>query len=175
MYITTVLRWQNQFQTTDVCEFNFFCVNAIMLMPVTSLHVVTGHEISGESRDRSPRFGCKKRARFVQFSFARCSLIFSYSRRQHSSWLFYLSVIAFLWRITWRIDIAAPPPLYKSLRHDTIDTIRDAILTCAQKPTWVSLIYRTETDNEKVENRKKLKSKKRICSEVSVNSLGESM
>jgi len=27
-----------------------------------------------------------------------------------------------------------------------LDTIRDAILTCAQrKPTWVSLIYRTET------------------------------
>ena len=27
------------------------------------------------------------------------------------------------------------------------DTIRDAILTCARKPTYVSLIYRTETDN----------------------------
>jgi len=25
------------------------------------------------------------------------------------------------------------------------DTIRDAILTCARKPTWVGLIYRTET------------------------------
>ena len=27
------------------------------------------------------------------------------------------------------------------------NTIRDAILTCARKPTRVSLIYRTETDN----------------------------
>jgi len=26
------------------------------------------------------------------------------------------------------------------------DTIRDAILTRARKPTWVSLIYRTETE-----------------------------
>jgi len=25
------------------------------------------------------------------------------------------------------------------------DTIRDAILTCARKPTWIGLIYRTET------------------------------
>jgi len=40
------------------------------------------------------------------------------------------------------------------------DTIRDAILTCARKPTWVSLIYRTEptTKNCKTE---KLKSKNR--------------
>jgi len=28
------------------------------------------------------------------------------------------------------------------------DTIRDAILTCARKPTWVSLIYRTEPLNQ---------------------------
>jgi len=31
------------------------------------------------------------------------------------------------------------------------DTIRDAILTCARKPTWVSLTYRTETTTKKVE------------------------
>ena len=33
-----------------------------------------------------------------------------------------------------------------SVRYDTIryDTIRDVILTCTRKPTWVSLIYRTE-------------------------------
>ena len=43
------------------------------------------------------------------------------------------------------------------------DTIRDAILTCARKPKWVSLIYRTETET---------KSVKQISSEVglSVNS-----
>jgi len=50
------------------------------------------------------------------------------------------------------------------------DTIRDAILTCAQKLTsQLNLPY--GTNNKKVENRK-LKTKKRICSEVSVNSPG---
>jgi len=33
------------------------------------------------------------------------------------------------------------------------NTIRDAILTCAQKLTWVSIIYHTEPEN-KVENKK---------------------
>ena len=33
-------------------------------------------------------------------------------------------------------------------------TIRDAILTCARKPTWVSLIYRTEPTTKKCKNRK---------------------
>jgi len=47
------------------------------------------------------------------------------------------------------------------------DTIRNVILTCAQTLTWISLIYRTEPRTKK-ENRKK--NKKRICSEVSVNS-----
>jgi len=51
------------------------------------------------------------------------------------------------------------------------DTIRDAILTCDQKPTWVSLIYRTEPTTKKCKT-EKLKRKKRICSEVAVNSLG---
>ena len=37
---------------------------------------------------------------------------------------------------------------------DTIryDTIRDVILTRARKPTWVSLIYRTETTTKKCKN-----------------------
>jgi len=34
------------------------------------------------------------------------------------------------------------------------DTIRDAILTCARKPTRVGLIYRTEPTTEKCKNRK---------------------
>jgi len=40
------------------------------------------------------------------------------------------------------------------------DTIRDAILTCARRPTWVSLIliYRTETTTKKCKT-EKLKSK----------------
>ena len=32
------------------------------------------------------------------------------------------------------------------------DTIRDAILTCALKPTWISLIYRTELTTKKCKN-----------------------
>ena len=47
------------------------------------------------------------------------------------------------------------------------NTIRDAILMCAQTLTWVSLIYRMEPTTKKWE-----KKKKRICTEVSVNSLG---
>ena len=52
------------------------------------------------------------------------------------------------------------------------DTIRDAILTCARKPTWVSLINRTEPTTKKCKNRKKTKSRKQICPEITVNSPG---
>jgi len=51
------------------------------------------------------------------------------------------------------------------------DTIRDAICTCARKPTWVSLIYRTEPTTKKCKNRK-TKSRKQICSEITVSSPG---
>ena len=57
------------------------------------------------------------------------------------------------------------------LRYYRYDTTRDAILTCARKPTRVSLIYCTEPTTKKCKKTdKKLKSKKRICSEVTVNS-----
>jgi len=39
---------------------------------------------------------------------------------------------------------AAPSPLGPGQSAFTYDTIRDAILTCARKPTRVSLIYRTD-------------------------------
>ena len=52
------------------------------------------------------------------------------------------------------------------------DTIRDAILTCARKPIWVSLIYRTETTTKRCKTEKKLRSKKRACSEVTVKVWG---
>jgi len=42
-------------------------------------------------------------------------------------------------------------------------TLRDAILTCARKPTWVSLIYRTEPITKKCKNRKKLKLENRYA------------
>jgi len=48
--------------------------------------------------------------------------------------------------------------------------IWEAILPCAQKPTQVSLICRTEPKTEKSGKEKQFK--KRICSEVSVNSPG---
>jgi len=49
--------------------------------------------------------------------------------------------------------------------------IRDASLTCARKPTRVSLICRTEPTTKKWKT-EKLKSQKQICSEVSVNTSG---
>ena len=58
-------------------------------------------------------------------------------------------------------------PVYWPCSH----TIRDAILTCARKPTWVSFICRTEPTTKKCKNRK-TKSRKQICSEITVNSLG---
>ena len=42
------------------------------------------------------------------------------------------------------------------------DTIRDAILTCARKPTWVGLIYCTETTTENCKT-EKLKSNNSLC------------
>ena len=56
-------------------------------------------------------------------------------------------------KIKWQYKFA----LYDTIRYDTI---RDAILTCARKPTWIGLIYRTETTtkNCKIE---KLKSTSR--------------
>jgi len=37
----------------------------------------------------------------------------------------------------------------RAKNFDEYDTIRDVILTCAQKPTRVSLIYRTERSTKK--------------------------
>jgi len=48
---------------------------------------------------------------------------------------------------------------------------RDAILTCNQKLTWISLICHTEPTTKKWKNRK-TKMLKRICSEVLVDSPG---
>jgi len=58
-----------------------------------------------------------------------------------------------------------------SMRYE-YDTIRDAILTCARKPARVSLIYRTEPTTKKCKTRKKTKSRRQICSEITVNSPG---
>ena len=45
------------------------------------------------------------------------------------------------------------------------------MLTCTRKPTQISLIYRTEPTTKTCKT-EKLKSNKRICSEVPVHSLG---
>ena len=47
------------------------------------------------------------------------------------------------------------------------DTIRDAILTCARKPTRVSLIYRTEPTTKKCKT-EKLKSKNGYAQKLTV-------
>jgi len=51
------------------------------------------------------------------------------------------------------------------------DTTRDAILTCARKPTRVSLTYRTETTIKNCKT-EKLKSKKTDMLEVTVKVWG---
>ena len=47
--------------------------------------------------------------------------------------------------------------MFVTIRYDTI---RDAILTCARKPTWIGLIYRTETTTKNCKT-EKLESKSR--------------
>ena len=74
--------------------------------------------------------------------------------------------------LNWRYKLAMiSPRLHNTIHHhsfshtedldDSYDTIRNAILTCARKPTWVSLIYRTEPTTKKCKNRKKLKVENR--------------
>jgi len=89
---------------------------------------------------------------------------------------FVLFVILVMWKVKVqyttfkRGHVCISTKIRTTVILTTHDTIRDATLTCAQKLTWVSLIYRTEPTTEKW---KKLKiKKKRICSEVSVNSPG---
>jgi len=47
-------------------------------------------------------------------------------------------------------------------KRTTNDTIRDAILTCARKPIWIGLIYRTETTTKNCKTEKP-KSKSRYA------------
>jgi len=55
--------------------------------------------------------------------------------------------------------LAFSAPHLALLRYDTI---RDAILTCARKPIWVGLIYRTETTTKNCKT-EKLKSENSLC------------
>ena len=75
------------------------------------------------------------------------NFIFCYNRRY--SCVFPSTVLVFV------------PFLSAFIRYDTI---RDAILTCARKPTWVSLIYRKETTTRNYcKTEKKLKSNNRYA------------
>jgi len=60
-------------------------------------------------------------------------------------------------------------PIGRTKRKQLYDTIRDAVLTTAQKLTWVSLIYRTEPTSNKRKTDKSTNDDARNC--VSVNSL----
>ena len=66
----------------------------------------------------------------------------------------------------WNITV-----INKTTARQDYNTTWDAILTCSQKLTWVSLIYSTEPTTKKWKT-EKLKRKKLVCSEVSVNSTG---
>ena len=70
-----------------------------------------------------------------------------YGQHDSQSKLPYMAVL-------WTCYATHRIPNYNNLWYDTI---RDAILTCARKATWVSLIYRTEPTTKKCKNRKKTK------------------
>jgi len=65
-----------------------------------------------------------------------------------------------------------PEPCTQTRLCDTI-RIRDAISTCAQKPTWVSLIHRTETTTKKCKTEKNKEVKTDMLRSNSLSSLGE--
>jgi len=140
-------------------------------------------------KDISPQ-----RNRFCARSLASC---IPRSSEDRSSWMFFLQVVhgcpggrlqfsgggakmawstmeKKLWTVcTWTKDrnqewgLAVQAKTVQTF--NTYDTIWDAMLTCNQKLTWVSLIYCTEPTTKKWKNRKR---EKWICSEVSVNSVG---
>ena len=67
----------------------------------------------------------------------------------------------------WRVLSSSPSSQLSLKSFNTIryDTIRDAILTCARKPTWVGLIYRTETTTKNCKT-EKLKSRNSLTVKV---------
>ena len=75
-----------------------------------------------------------------------------------------MGIVSFLGRIGSMIapftaTVVSLQSVNRSINHSIrYDRIRDAILTCARKPTWVSLIYRTEPATKKCKT-EKLKSK----------------
>jgi len=75
---------------------------------------------------------------------------------------------------TFPTDRNLASPVILRTHADTV-TIRDAILTCARKPTRVSLIYRTEPTTKKCKNRRKNKKYKTDMPRNNSKQSGESM
>jgi len=66
-----------------------------------------------------------------------CTQLLQQKQRCHSKMPHFISSQSVADSVkTWNISVE----LVDTIRYDTI---RDAILTCARKPTWVGLIYRT--------------------------------
>jgi len=87
--------------------------------------------------------------------------------RCYGTWLPWTTMFSVLSTLLSTYVGFIPSPSLNSLSV-RCDMIRDAVLTCAQKPTQITLICHTEPTTKKWKT-EKLKSKKRICSEVSVN------
>jgi len=66
--------------------------------------------------------------------------------RQLAVWLLFIDTVV--------SNLGLLETISRNMRNAGYDTILDAILTRARKPTRVSLIYRTETTTEKWKNRK---------------------
>ena len=79
---------------------------------------------------------------------------------QHTAYIFYRD-------ISFKIYLLQVP-----CKHYTI---RDAILTCARKPTWVSLIYRTEPTTKKCKKKQKKYKVKTDMLRSEVNSPGNTL
>jgi len=71
-------------------------------------------------------------------------------QKEHESWLLFIDTVV--------SNLGLLETISRNMRNTGYDTILDAILTRARKPTRVSLIYRTETTTEKWKT-EKVKSK----------------
>jgi len=83
----------------------------------------------------------------------RCSRFTLGNTKSHFSTVLFTHISAYLCFFERRCFLEHS--VVSSHYHWTVyDTIRDVILRCARKATWVSLIYRTEPTTKKCKNRK---------------------
>jgi len=84
-----------------------------------------------------------------------------------------VALVCAVWTVLDRIHAENLVDVYMAARYvaslipsafcSLVSTIRDAILTCARKPTRVTLIYRTEPTTKKCKTEKKLKVENRYA------------